>query len=493
MQINSLLNRFLKYGLDKGLISELDIEYTANKMLAFLKLDEFKEEKVDSYDFLSDLSELVEYAKDKDFIGDSIYEKEIFIASFMDLLMPRPREVQHQFDVSYNEDPKKAVDYFYNLSHDNYYIQYDKTAKNVKWTYKSEEYGNIHLTINVSKPEKDPKEIALLKKSKSTSYPSCPLCKENVGYLGRINHPARSNHRIIKIRLNNEVWYFQYSPYAYYNEHSIVLSKEHRPMVINKNTFKCLLDFIDLFPHYFIGSNADLPIVGGSILNHDHYQAGNYHFPIEDARVLSEVVLNNEITLSTLKWPLSTIRIRGTSKEKLVETATLIFDTWCNYQDENVDIIAYTNNERHNTITPIARFKDGKYELDLILRNNRISEEYPDGIFHAHRDVHHIKKENLGLIEVMGLAILPARLKKELALLKDVIKGEIQIDEQLKQHQSIIDDLKNEKNNPKLDELILEKTASIFLKGLSDAGVFKGDEKGQQAFNKFIELIKQKI
>lgn len=490
--INHLLNRFLKYGMDKNLINVLDVEYTANRMLAFLKLDEFIFEDIIEYDFLNDVKDLVNYALENSIINDTVYEKEIFIASFMDLMMPRPSSVQSIFDALYENSPKQAVDYFYALSNNSYYIQYDKTSRNVKWTYPSI-YGDIHLTINLSKPEKDPKEIALLKMSKSSSYPKCHLCVENVGYQGRINHPARANHRIISIKLNNEDWFFQYSPYAYYNEHSIALSKEHRPMVISKNTFKCLLDFVDLFPHYFIGSNADLPIVGGSILNHDHYQAGNYHFPIEDARVIFKETLDNGVSLSLIKWPLSTIRLNGSDKNKIIETASLIFNTWCSYSDESVDLIAYSNKERHNTITPIARMKNEIYELDLILRNNRTSKEHPLGIFHAHVDVHHIKKENLGLIEVMGLAILPARLKSELSQIKEVINGKIDLNDDLNKHFSIINALKDKKDDPKLDELILEHTASIFLKGLCDAGIFKDDERGFNSFKKFINLIKTRI
>jgi UDPglucose--hexose-1-phosphate uridylyltransferase len=493
MDIKLLINQLLNYGLKKQLFNELDFDYIANKLISFLHVSEFYKENSDEFEFLDTIEKIYSYALSNKLINDTLYEKEIFIATLLDLMLPRPSEVQKTFSNLYKEDPKLATNYFYELANNSYYIQYDKVAKNKKWVYESS-YGKIDMTINLSKPEKDPKEIVLAKIANTSNYPTCLLCKENVGYKGRINHPARSNLRVIKLNVNNEDWYFQYSPYTYYNEHCILLSSDHRPMKISKNTFINMLDFVDQFKHYFMGSNADLPIVGGSILSHDHYQGGNYHFPIEDAKVINKRELKNGVQLATLKWPLSVIRISSNDKNKLVETADKIYGLWTKYSDESASIIAYTN-EPHNTITPIARYKNAQYELDLILRNNRTSKEYPYGIFHAHEDVHNIKKENLGLIEVMGLAILPARLDTELTLIKKVISENLDINNypELLKHKAMIERLRVYHSDVDLEQKIYDETARIFVKGLEDAAVFKGDENGVFAFNKLIDLIYNNI
>ncbi|TDM05240.1 UDP-glucose--hexose-1-phosphate uridylyltransferase [Macrococcus lamae] len=403
--------------------------------------------------------------------------KDMISAAIMDVFIGLPTEVEEKFYSLYDKDAKAATDYFYHLSKTSNYIQTERIKNNIHYTAETS-YGELDITINLSKPEMDPAEIKRLKElssSTSVNYPKCMLCVENEGYYGRINYPARSNHRIIKLNLNNENWYFQYSPYSYYTEHAIVLAEEHTPMIINKATFNRLIEFVTKFPHYFIGSNADLPIVGGSMLTHDHYQSGRFEFAMDRAKDIYNFTLNDftEVNFSIIEWPLSVIRLRSTNKEQIVSAADHILTAWKSYSDEAHDILSHTDSEIHHTITPIARFKNGHYELDLALRNNRTTEQFPHGIFHPHEQHHHIKKENIGLIEVMGLAVLPARLKKDMEQIKLHLKGEAA------EVNPIHDDWVNllqadlPENSALIDRYVDEALANKFADILSDAGVFK--------------------
>lgn len=409
----------------------------------------------------------------------------------MNCFMSKPSEVIKNFYKNYHESPVKATDYFYELSKNSNYIQTKRIAKNISYKVETE-YGELDITINLSKPEKNPKDIAKAKKVKSTNYPKCLLCVENEGYVGHINQPARSNHRIIPINLMNEDWYLQYSPYSYYNEHCIVLCKEHRDMKIDKGVFERLLRFVEKFPHYFIGSNADIPIVGGSILTHDHYQGGVYEFPMAKAEdeYKFQITGFEEVRFSIVKWPMSVMRLRGDKIDSLVKASDYILNKWKSYSDESAEILAFSNGTPHNTITPIARKRGDDYEIDLVLRNNRTTEEQPFGIFHPHNDVQHIKKENIGLIEVMGLAVLPDRLKSEL---KEVEKYFLWKDNSIAEyHISWADELKAkyvEVTNETVQNIVKEETGYKFLRVLQDAGVFKRTEKGIEAFKKFISNL----
>ena len=428
---------------------------------------------------------------------NGIIAGELFDTKIMACLVGRPSEIIKEFKRLYNESPSKATDYFYELSINSNYIRWERVQKDLKWKAVTH-YGDMDITINLSKPEKDPKAIARAKNLKTSDYPSCLLCKENEGYAGRINHPARGNHRIIPVILDNDKWFLQYSPYVYYNEHCIVLKGEHEPMIICKETFKGLLDFVQQYPHYFIGSNADLPIVGGSILSHDHFQGGNYEFAMAKAPV--EVEFNvkgfDGVTLGRVKWPMSVVRIKGYDKETLVNLAYYILNSWKKYSDMSVSVIAFTGDTPHNTITPIARRRGDAYEIDLVLRNNRTTDEFPDGIFHPHQELHHIKKENIGLIEVMGLAVLPARLKTEIKELsyyltninKDIFK-ELDNNEELIKHKKWSMELVqkySDINETNVDEILKKEMGVVFSQVLEQAGVFKTDDSGIEAFNKFI-------
>lgn len=412
----------------------------------------------------------------------------------MNCIMPRPHTVNEKFKQKYMVSPKVATDYYYKLSIASNYIRKSRTDKNIIWK-KYVKYGNIEISINLSKPEKDPKEIAKAKLIKSSGYPKCLLCKENVGFSGDLNRAARQTHRIIPIELATGNYYLQYSPYVYYNEHCIVFNEEHKPMVINENTFKNLFSFLDIFPHYMIGSNADLPIVGGSILSHDHYQGGNYEFPIQGAEVLKTLISDKypSTLIEVVKWPLSTVRLTSENKEELVALSVKMLDCWRHYNAPVLDIISHTGDIPHNTITPIARRKGDKYQIDLVLRNNRTSTKYPDGIFHPHQESHHIKKENIGLIEVMGLAILPARLKDELKLLSDCLLKKAKIEEypELDKHHSWYQQLlaQHEFTETNIDEILKEAVAIKFVNVLEDAGVFKMDDYGIDALTSFVETV----
>ena len=501
--INTYISALAQYAVDRGLIEENERIYSINMLLDVLKLDEYNpcddEDKVISLS--SDLEAILQfiddYAYDRGLIEEnSVVYRDLFDTRVMNCFVRRPSEVIRIFNEKYAVSPKEATDFYYEYSKNSDYIRTYRIAKDIKWVYESE-YGDIDITINMSKPEKDPKAIAAARNAKQSSYPKCLLCVENEGYAGRINHPARENHRIIPIRILGKEWGFQYSPYVYYNEHCIVLNREHTPMTINREVFEKLFDFIRQFPHYVIATNADLPIVGGSILSHEHFQGGNYSFAMSRAVIEKEVVFKGfeDVEAGILKWPMSVIRIRSTSQERLVDLADKILGAWREYTDEEAFIFAKTNGEPHNTITPAARFANGKYELDLALRNNITTEERPLGVYHPRNEYHHIKKENIGGIEVMGLAILPSRIKSEMELLARCItegKDIRSFDELLKHAdwaEEFIPKYEGKINEENVDEILKAEIGKVFVKVLEDAGVFKRDKKGREYFMKFIESV----
>ena len=427
---------------------------------------------------------------------DTVTIRDLLDTKIMGILTPAPSVVRKIFEEKYQVSPKAATEFYYHFSQATNYIRTDRIIKDEKWETDTE-FGKMDITINLSKPEKDPRDIAKDGTAKKSGYPACLLCRENEGYAGHLSHPARQNHRIIPITLCGEQYYLQYSPYVYYNEHCIIFNENHQPMVINENTFRSLFSFVKQFPHYMLGSNADLPIVGGSILTHDHFQGGHYNFPIEEATVVKDISLDKypDLQISVLNWPLSTIRVRSTNDEQMIRFALDTLNKWINYSHEKLDIIAYSHETRHNTITPIVRKKNGLYEMDLVLRNNRTSEKYPDGIFHPHQNLHHIKKENIGLIEVMGLAVLPARLKDELEVLKECLLGKKNILEisNMKKHVAWYNELKSHDfNEDTVDQLLKEELTHKFVNVLEDAGVFKMNEEGKEAFIKFVEMVGEK-
>ncbi len=492
MDMDFEISRLLGYALDKGLIDYRDRYYGLNRVLDYLDLDgidlidaAYRGEKI--FEIL-DVFRL--WAIENDFVNQSPVELDLFDTGLMACLVKSPSELERDFKENYRKSPKLATDSFYDFSIATNYIREDRVKKDLKWKYPSE-YGPIDISINLSKPEKDPRDIIKAKALKSSSYPKCPLCKENEGYRGRLNHPARGNHRLIALDLEGEEWYMQYSPYIYYREHSIVFKGQHEPMKIEEASFRRLLAFVEAFPHYFVGSNADLPIVGGSILSHDHFQAGNYSFTMAEAREENRRSLG-KVELSTLCWPMSVIRLRGQDKKDLVDWASRILENWRSYDNRELGIISRTD-EDHNTITPIARFREGFFELDLVLRNNRRTESRPMGLFHPREDYHHIKKENIGLIEVMGLAVLPARLKDEMEELKPyLLEGNLDgLPEDLELHRDWAAGLleKYRFNSSNIDGILEEEIGRVFLKVLLDAGVFKRDEKGQKEFRRALDLL----
>lgn len=501
--INTYISALAQYAVDRGLIEENERIYSINMLLDVLKLDEYNpcddEDKVIalSSDLEAILQFIDDYACDRGLIEEnSVVYRDLFDTRVMNCFVRRPSEVIRIFNEKYAVSPKEATDFYYEYSKNSDYIRTYRIAKDIKWVYESE-YGDIDITINMSKPEKDPKAIAAARNAKQSSYPKCLLCVENEGYAGRINHPARENHRIIPIRILGKEWGFQYSPYVYYNEHCIVLNREHTPMTINREVFEKLFDFIRQFPHYVIATNADLPIVGGSILSHEHFQGGNYSFAMSRAVIEKEVVFKGfeDVEAGILKWPMSVIRIRSTSQERLVDLADKILGAWREYTDEEAFIFAKTNGEPHNTITPAARFANGKYELDLALRNNITTEERPLGVYHPRNEYHHIKKENIGGIEVMGLAILPSRIKSEMELLACcIIEGkDIRSFDELLKHadwaEEFIPKYEGKINEENVDEILKAEIGKVFVKVLEDAGVFKRDKKGREYFMKFIESV----
>lgn len=499
--IDVYVKRLVQYGLNRGLIKSEDVIYTTNMLLMELKLDSYDDtvvaEPIATPEELEDtLRGICDYAVEKGLIeADSIVLRDLFDTRIMNHLIARPSEVIRTFWEKYDISPKEATDYYYELSKSSDYIRTYRIKKDKKWEVDTP-YGNMEITINLSKPEKDPKMIALAKTMKSSSYPKCLLCVENEGYAGRIDHPARQNHRIIPVEINGSRWGFQYSPYVYYNEHCIVFNGEHVPMRINRETFGKLFDFIKLFPHYMVGSNADLPIVGGSILSHDHFQGGNHEFPMAKAEMDTKLVFKGyeDITAGIVKWPMSVIRLRSADSDRLIELADKILGAWRGYTDESAYIFAKTNGEPHNTITPIARMRDGSFELDLVLRNNITTKEHPSGLYHPWEELHHIKKENIGLIEVMGLAVLPARLKAELAELADAIVSgaDIRANENIAKHADWVVQFlpKYDKIDKTNVEGILEtEVGLVFLQVLECAGVYKRDNAGQDAFVRFVNYV----
>lgn len=494
--IDTSIKKLVCYGLEKGLFTKRDEIYVTNLLLEALGLDSFDcDESFTDVDLEQTLGELLDYACDKGIIEDSIVYRDLFDTKLMGLMLPRPSEVTEKFYELYNQSPKTATDYYYKLSCDSDYIRRYRIAKDMKWTTETE-YGTLDITVNLSKPEKDPKAIAAAKSAPQSGYPKCMLCKECEGYAGRANYPARQNHRVIPVTINDSDWCFQYSPYVYYNEHCIVFNAEHTPMAINRATFKKLFDFVRQFPHYFVGSNADLPIVGGSILSHDHFQGGHYTFAMAKAPVEQPLSFEGfeDVNAGIVKWPMSVIRLSGESDDRIIELADKILAAWRGYTDESAFIFAETDGEPHNTITPIARKVGELYELDLVLRNNITTEEHPLGVYHPHAELHHIKKENIGLIEVMGLAVLPARLKTELAQLCEAVaqNRDIRADEALSLHADWVEDIKSrrELTADNAEEVFREEIGKVFAKVLEHAGVFARSAEGLAAFRRFAESVK---
>jgi len=496
--VNRAIKKLVQYGLSTGLITEVDRIYATNQLLDVLGLDEYEEPgPIEEPVVLEEvLKELLDYAHESGVLPeDSITYRDLFDTKLMNCLMPRPVEVVHTFWKHYQESPRKATDYFYKLSQDSDYIRRYRVCKDMKWVARSK-YGDLDITINLSKPEKDPKAIAAAKLARQSGYPKCLLCMENVGYAGRANHPARNNHRIIPININDTPWGFQYSPYVYYNEHCIVFNGQHVPMKIEKATFIKLFDFVELFPHYFLGSNADLPIVGGSILSHDHFQGGHYTFAMAKAPVEKKFKIKEfeDVEAGIVHWPMSVIRLKSRDSDRLADLGEVILKAWRGYTDEEAFIYAETDREPHNTITPIARRRGECFELDLVLRNNITTKEHPLGVYHPHAKHHHIKKENIGLIEVMGLAVLPARLKGEMEELKAAMLAgrNLREDELLKKHADWVDTILPKYENvtkENIMEILQKEVGIVFGKVLEHAGVYKRDENGQAAFMRFIDSI----
>ena len=491
------IKKLVTYGMETGLISEEEKIYSTNLILDVLKLDDYEEpeENYKDVELQPVLKELLDFAVEKGIIEDSVVYRDLFDTRLMNCLMPRPSQVIKTFKEKYAVSPKEATDYYYKLSQDSDYIRRYRVCRDMKWVTKTE-YGDIDITINLSKPEKDPKAIAAAKLAKQSGYPKCQLCRENEGYAGRTNHPARENHRIIPITINGGQWGFQYSPYVYYNEHCIVFNGQHIPMKVERATFVKLFDFIKLFPHYFIGSNADLPIVGGSILSHDHFQGGNYEFAMAKAPVEREFTVRGyeDVKAGIVKWPLSVIRLSCADEKRIIDLADHILKAWRGYTDEAAYVFAETDGEPHNTITPIARKRGDMYELDLALRNNITTPECPLGLYHPHNELHHIKKENIGLIEVMGLAVLPSRLKEEMEILSDyIVNGkDIRSNGKIEKHADWVDEFRPKYdviNADNVDAIIKEEIGIVFKKVLEDAGVFKRDAEGQAAFDRFTATL----
>ena len=495
--IDRSIKKLVCYGLEKELFTERDRIYVTNRILEILGLDEFDcDETFTDVNLEETLKELLDFAVKKGIIEDSIVYRDLFDTKLMGAMMPRPSEVTERFGELYKDSPKTATDYFYKLSCDSDYIRRYRVERDVKWVT-STEYGDLDITINLSKPEKDPKAIAAAKNAPQAGYPKCMLCRECEGYAGRVNYPARQNHRVIPVTINNTDWCFQYSPYVYYNEHCIVFNSKHTPMAINRDTFKKLLDFVKQFPHYFVGSNADLPIVGGSILSHDHFQGGNYTFAMAKAPVEYPLTFEgfDDVDAGILKWPMSVIRLSSPDPDRLIELADKILAAWRGYTDEAAFIFAETDGEPHNTITPIARKNGERYELDLVLRNNITTPEHPLGVYHPHSELHHIKKENIGLIEVMGLAVLPSRLKNEIALLETAIleNRDISNDETLSKHAEWTKEIKakySDINENNIGKIIKDEIGLVFAKVLEHAGVYKRTPEGIAAFKRFAESVK---
>ena len=496
MTIYTAIASLTKYAIANGLCCEEDKIYVENRVCDCLKLETLVSEPALDLSLEDILAAILDYACKKGIIDDSITSRDLFDTRIMDCYMPRPSEIIRKFNSDYEISPVTATDNYYKLSRASDYIRTYRIAKDKKWLYPCE-YGDVDITINLSKPEKDPKAIAAAKNApkNGVKYPACLLCKENEGYAGRADHPARNNHRIIPFEMAGEKFYLQYSPYVYYNEHCIVLNAQHKAMIIDRPAFDKLLCFVEKFPHYFVGSNADLPIVGGSILAHEHFQGGHYDFAMAKAPIEEYVNFEGfpDVTAGIVRWPMSVIRLSGLDRVRIAELADKILTKWRGYTDEDAFIFAETDGTPHNTITPIARKRNDNFELDLVLRNNITTNEYPDGVYHAHPEYHHLKKENIGLIEVMGLAVLPSRLKNELALLREAILDNKNITEipEISKHNDWANMLKekysfNENNTA---EILEQETGKVFVAILENCGVFKRDDAGRKAFLKFIKAV----
>lgn len=496
MRIFEAIKALTQYGIKEGLIEKEDEIYTVNQICAALSIDSFEDCEISADYALSDiLKSILDWAVEHSLCEDSVVYRDLFDTKLMGLLTPKPSQVIKAFYENYDKSPKDATDYYYNLAKKSDYIREYRIKNDVKWITKTP-YGDIDITINLSKPEKDPKAIAAALKMKQSAYPKCQLCKENEGYSGRVNHPARQNHRIIPIQLGESDFYLQYSPYVYYNEHCIVFNSEHIPMKIDRAAFEKLFAFVKFLPHYFVGSNADLPIVGGSILTHEHFQGGNYEFAMAKAPIETEFVFEGyeDITAGIVKWPMSVIRLACEDSDRLAELSEKILNKWKAYDDEEAFIYSFTDGEPHNTITPIARFRNGKYEIDLVLRNNITTEECPLGYYHPHPEYHHIKKENIGLIEVMGLAVLPSRLKTEIAMLKQaLLNGEdIAQIEEIAKHKEWADMIKSKYTltQDNCEDILKEEIGIIFTAILEQCGVFERTQTGKEQFIKFMQSVK---
>ena len=497
MKIETYIDSLVSYAMNRGLAEPVDHQVLTNRLLDILRKDDYEpSDEPQTEDLEEILGGILEYAVAGGLCEDNITARDIFDTRIMGAVTPMPREVIRTFEEKYAISPVEATDWYYRFSCDTDYIRRYRIAKDMRWKYASD-YGEMDITINLSKPEKDPKAIAAAKNAPQTAYPKCQLCRENEGYAGRLNHPARANHRIIPITVCGEEWCLQYSPYVYYNEHCIVFNAKHVPMKIDRSAFEKLLDFVKAFPHYFVGSNADLPIVGGSILSHEHFQGGHYRFAMENAGLEREVSFRGfeDIHAGIVKWPMSVIRLDGKDPTRLAELADRILTCWRGYSDETVGVVAFSEGEPHNTITPIARRRSDLYELDLVLRCNITTEEHPLGLFHPHADKHHIKKENIGLIEVMGLAVLPSRLKQELTdLAEAVVSGEdIAANEVLCKHLCWVTELKKRYTFTKETalDILLKETGRVFTEVLEDAGVYKNMPEGRRAFLKFVDAVNE--
>jgi len=504
-RIQEDIRRLISYGVATGLTPKEDVVYTTNRLLELFGLDELEERDKDLAGFSAAasadelegiLGRMCDYAFEKGMMAENtVTYRDLFDTKIMGILTPPPSQVIRSFRELYAKSPEEATDYYYKLSQDSDYIRRYRIRRDMKWIA-STKYGDLDITINLSKPEKDPRAIAAAKNAKQSGYPKCLLCWENEGYAGRVNHPARQNHRVIPVTINGSSWGFQYSPYVYYNEHCIVFNSRHTPMKIDHAAFCKLFDFVKQFPHYFVGSNADLPIVGGSILSHDHFQGGHYEFAMAKAPVERSFTVKGfeDVAAGVVRWPMSVIRLNGRDTGRIIALADLILEKWRGYTDEAAFVYAFTDGEPHNTITPIARKRGENFELDLVLRNNITTQEHPLGVYHPHAKLHHIKKENIGLIEVMGLAVLPARLKTEMADLKTaILEGrDIRADEELSKHADWVEEFRPKYERidaANIDEIIQKEIGLVFMEVLEDAGVYKRTEEGQKAFDRFLSVL----
>ena len=497
MKIETCIDALVSYAMNTGLTEPVDHQVLVNRLLDLLRLDSYEPSQEEQSEELEEiLAGILDYACEQGLCEDNITARDIFDTRIMGALTPMPREIVRTFREKYRQDPVAATDWYYKLSCDTDYIRRYRIARDMRWKYASP-YGEMDITINLSKPEKDPKAIAAAKNAPQSGYPKCQLCRENEGYAGRMNHPARSNHRIIPITVGGKDWCLQYSPYVYYNEHCIVFNAEHIPMKIDKAAFEKLLDFVTVFPHYFVGSNADLPIVGGSILSHEHFQGGHYTFAMEAAPAEVDVTFRGyeDVEAVIVKWPMSVLRLCGSDPRRIAELGDKILRVWRGYSDPEAGILAFSDGEPHNTITPIARRWGEKYELDLVLRCNITTEAYPLGVFHPHEDKHHIKKENIGLIEVMGLAVLPSRLKQELnELAQAILEGrDVGTDEALSKHAPWVAELKQRHTFTQENalDILMQETGRVFCAVLEDAGVYKCTEEGRKRFLEFVKAVNE--